>query len=294
MNVADVDGIAYTRGPGMGGCLGVGSNAAKTLAAALNKPLVGVHHMQAHALTPFLTAPKADIPQFPFLTLLISGGHTLLLLALSLKSFRILATTVDESVGRTFDKVSRLLEIPWSGIGPGAALEQFCATDHPGIKLPEIDPPLPIPHSMHGQLGFSFSGLHSAVERYISARDGAQNLDLPTKLSLARAFQTTAASQLEDKLCLGLKWCERQNVQVRHVVVGGGVASNAFLQGRLKECLHQASPDLPISLLFPPPALCTDNAAMIAWASMHRFVAGDYDDYSIKLRSKWSIEELAE
>lgn len=229
---------------GMGGCLGVGSNAAKTLAAALNKPLVGVHHMQAHALTPFLTTPKADIPQFPFLTLLISGGHTLLLLALSVNSFRILATTVDESLGRTFDKVSRLLDIPWSGIGPGAALEQFCAIDYLGIKLPKIDPPLPIPHSMHGQLVFSFSGLHSAVERYITARNGAPNLDLPTRLSLARAFQMTAVSQLEDKLCLGLKWCERQNVQVRHVVVSGGVASNTFLRGRFVNLFQNKSSSL--------------------------------------------------
>src|ERR1700691_3946715 len=99
----------------MPGCLGVASSAAKTLAAALNKPLVGVHHMQAHALTPFLTAPQTDIPQFPFLTLLVSGGHTLLLLAISLTSYRILATTVDESVGRAFDKVSRRLKIPWAG-----------------------------------------------------------------------------------------------------------------------------------------------------------------------------------
>jgi N6-L-threonylcarbamoyladenine synthase len=215
----------------MGGCLGVGLNAAKTLAAVLDKPLVGVHHMQAHALTPFLTECTADIPQFPFLTLLISGGHTLLLLANSLTSFRILATTADESLGRVFDKVSRMLNIPWSGIGPGAALERFCATDHPGIELSGIDPPLPH-HSMRGQLAFSFSGLHSAIERYITARDGIQNLDLHTKLGLARAFQTTAVSQLEDKLDLGLQWCKRNNVQVRHVIVSGGVASNAFLRGR--------------------------------------------------------------
>src|ERR1700722_3230838 len=200
----------------MGGCLSVGSNAAKTLAAALGKPLVGVHHMQAHALTPFLTKPTADLPQSPFLTLLVSGGHTLVLLAVSLTSFRILATTVDESVGRVFDKVSRMLNISWSEIGPGAALEQFCAADYPAIHLPEIEPPLPQPHSMRDKLAFSFAGLHSAVERYITARDGVQNLDLAIRLSLARAFQKTAVYQLEDKLSLGLKWCKRQNVHVRH------------------------------------------------------------------------------
>ena len=210
--------------------MGVGSNAAKTLAAALNKPLVGVHHMQAHALTPMLTAPESELPQFPFLTLLISGGHTLLLLATSLKSFRILATTGDESIGRAFDKVSRKLDIPWSGIGPGAALEQFCATDHPSIEIPNIEPPLP--HAIPGKLAFSYSGLHSAIDRYITARNGIQNMDLPTKLGLARAFQTAAVAQLEEKLVLGLKWCERQDIQIRHVVVSGGVASNTFLRGR--------------------------------------------------------------
>jgi len=119
-------------------------------------------------------------------------------------------------------------------------------------------------------------------------------LDLAIRLSLARAFQKTAVYQLEDKLSLGLKWCKRQNVHVRHVVVSGGVASNTFLRERLKVCLRQASPDVPISLLFPPLELCTDNAAMIAWASMHRFLAGDYDDYTINLRSKWSIEDLTD
>ncbi|CDO76685.1 hypothetical protein BN946_scf184677.g5 [Trametes cinnabarina] len=99
-----VDGIAFTRGPGIPGCLSVCGNAARTLAAALNKPLVGVHHMQAHALTPLLTSPPSELPQFPFLTLLVSGGHTLLLLASSRTSFRILATTLDESIGNAYDK----------------------------------------------------------------------------------------------------------------------------------------------------------------------------------------------
>lgn len=218
------------RALGMGGCLSVASNAAKTLAAALNKPLVGVHHMQAHALTPILTAPESDHPQFPFLTLLVSGGHTLLLLATSLTSFRILATTADESVGHAFDMVSRRLKISWLGMGPGAALEQFCATDDRGIELPAID--LSFSHPMPGELGFSYSGLHSAVERYITARGGVQNLDFPTKLALARAFQTAAVFQLVDKLRLGLKWCERHNKQIGHIVVSGGVASNTFLRER--------------------------------------------------------------
>jgi N6-L-threonylcarbamoyladenine synthase len=230
----------------MAGCLSVGSNAAKNIAAALNKPLVGVHHMvgcmiaselcpqayliysqQAHALTPFLTSSPSEVPQFPFLTLLISGGHTLLLLANSLTSFRILATTADESIGRAFDKVSRMLDLKWTNLGPGAALERFCA-DGCGDSGVDISLPRPMP----SQLAFSYSGLHSAVERFIFARGGIQQLDLRIKRSLAREFQTAAVAQLEEKVLLGLSWCAENNVRIQHLVVSGGVASNAFLRER--------------------------------------------------------------
>ncbi|KZP34245.1 peptidase M22, glycoprotease [Athelia psychrophila] len=288
MDISQVDGIAFTRGPGIGGCLSVGSNAAKTLAAALNKPLVGVHHMQAHALTPFLTTPESELPQFPFLTLLVSGGHTLLLLATSVTRFRILATTNDESIGRSIDKVSRMLGLAWSGIGPGAALERFCASEY-DLPLPNLDP---LPRPMPGQLAFSFSGIHSAVERLVTAR-GDRSMDLPTKLALARGFQSAAIDHVQDKVLLALKWCTQHNVEVRHLVMSGGVASNMLLRQRLEDCLQKVNPSDPISLVYPPPALCTDNAAMIAWASMHRFLAEDHDDYSIDLRAKWSIEDLS-
>ncbi|KAG5650193.1 hypothetical protein H0H81_000352 [Sphagnurus paluster] len=221
----DIDGIAFTRGPG--GCLSVGSNAAKTLAAALNLPIVGVHHMQAHALTPLLTS-WPNPPKFPFLTLLVSGGHTLLLLATSLTSFRILATTPDESIGRAFDKVSRMLGLPWTALGPGAALEAFCLTE-PEADLPEL-PPFPRP--LRGQLGFSYSSLHSYVERYITAKEGLDNVDLPTRLALARGFQNAAVAQLEEKLLLAFKWCSENNIHVHDVVVSGGVASNTYLRER--------------------------------------------------------------
>ncbi|TFY57050.1 hypothetical protein EVG20_g8695 [Dentipellis fragilis] len=294
MRVTDVDGIAFTRGPGMTGCLGIGSSAARTLAAALSKPLVGVHHMQAHALTPLLTSPPPERPQFPFLTLLVSGGHTLLLLATSVSEFRILASTPDEAVGRVFDKVSRMLCLPWSKLGPGAALEEFCldSTDDAAAPTPSVEVPT-LPGAMPSILGFSFSGLHSAVERFVTANGGGEALDMPTKRALAREFQRAAVAQLEEKVQLGFEFCRRKGFQVRHVVVSGGVASNSYLRERLRIRMEQASPDVPIALVFPPPALCTDNAAMIAWASMPRFLAGDFDDYSIAIRPKWSIEELS-
>ncbi|KAG6813678.1 hypothetical protein H0H92_008526 [Tricholoma furcatifolium] len=303
----DIDGIAFTRGPGIAGCLSVASNAAKTLASSLNLPLVGVHHMasltllitpalsylrlnikQAHALTPLLTS-HSDPPKFPFLTLLVSGGHTLLLLARSPTSFRILATTADESIGRSFDKVSRLLQIPWSSLGPGAALEQFCLTSPTdGANLPEV-PPYPRP--CRGQLAFSYSCLHSHVERFITT-EGAENLDNPTRLALARAFQVSAVAQLEEKLRLAFSWCANNDIHVHDVVVSGGVASNTFLRNRLAACVAGIDFTAPIKLSFPPPELCTDNAVMIAWASMHRFLAGDHDPYAIDHVSKWDIDTL--
>ncbi|KAI0915831.1 hypothetical protein AcV5_003644 [Taiwanofungus camphoratus] len=248
--------------------------------------------MRAHALTPFLTAPTDALPTFPFLTLLVSGGHTLLLLATDSRTFRTLATTLDESIGRAFDKVSRMLALPWSAHGPGAALEQFCAARPPPGAHEDGHTSAPhVPLPMRGRLAFSYTGLHSSVERFLHARNGV--VDEQTKYALACAFQKAAVAQLEEKLALGLQKCQRQGVEIRHVVVSGGVASNSFLRERLRICLDKTSPDKDTSLMFPPPSLCTDNAAMIAWASMDRFLGGDTDDYTVELRSKWDIEELS-
>ncbi|KAI0743176.1 peptidase M22 glycoprotease [Daedaleopsis nitida] len=302
LTLEDIDGIAFTRGPGIPGCLSVCGNAARTLAAATNKPLVGVHHMQAHALTPFLTSPLDSVPAFPFLTLLVSGGHTLLLLATSPSAFRILATTLDESIGNAFDKVAKLLRIPYANRAPGAALEHFCADPPSSDRAMDgqerkndggADQDVPevlMPRPMRGRLAFSYTGLHSTVERFLDARRGT--LDAHTHLGLARSFQRAAVAQLEEKLTIGMQLCVREGVAVRGLVVSGGVASNAFLRERLRACLDKESPEEPVPLVFPPPRLCTDNAAMIAWAAMDRFLAGDTDERSIESRPRWSLEEL--
>ncbi|KAH7885615.1 glycoprotease family-domain-containing protein [Phlebopus sp. FC_14] len=290
VTMEDIDGVAFTRGPGasqgMSGCLSVGSNAAKTLAAALNKPLVGVHHMQAHALTALFTTPSDQLPKFPFLSLLISGGHTLLVLVSSKTSFKLIAESADESIGCAYDKVSRLLELPWGDKGPGAALEQFCLKKVD--ELPEIRPfAVPVPR----QLVFSFSGLHSIVDKCI--REFPQPLSESHKVALARAFQTSAAEQLCSKLKLCFETLAGQKIFPKDVVVSGGVASNLFLRQSLKQALDKYSGSTPsdrINFFFPPPHLCTDNAVMIAWASLHRFLARDYDDYSVELQAKWNID----
>lgn len=173
------------------------------------------------------------MPTFPFLTLLVSGGHTLLLLATSSTSFRILATTQDQSIGRVFDKVSRMLTLPWSALGPGAALEEFClpitgeeADDDSNVSLPLMPRPLP------RTLAFSFSGIHSTVERFVTSAGGVSSLDTSTRRALARGFQRAAVGHLEEKLALALRWCVGEGIDVRHVVVSGGVASNTYLRER--------------------------------------------------------------
>ncbi|KAG5352230.1 hypothetical protein C0989_003236 [Termitomyces sp. Mn162] len=260
----DIDGIAFTRGPGMYAVVhprpshrlqawAAASASQPTPQSPSPPPSTCPSLQQAHALTPLLTS-RPNPPKFPFLSLLVSGGHTLLLLASSPSSFCTLATTLDESIGRSYDKVSRHLGIPWTEFGPGAALEQFCA--QPNDDLPDLPP---YPHPLKGQLALSYSSLHAYVERYLDAKGGLDNIDLPTRLALARGFQTAAVAQLEEKLLLAFAWCQRKDIHVHDVVVSGGVAN---------------------------------NAVMIAWASMHRFLAGDYDPYTIEILSKWDIETL--
>ncbi|CAE6434753.1 unnamed protein product [Rhizoctonia solani] len=291
ITMSSIDGIAFTRGPGMPGCLSIGAVAARALAAALNKPLVGVHHMQAHALTALYTSRPA--PQFPFLTLLVSGGHTLLLFARSRSNFTILATTDDESVGNAFDRVARLLDIPWSNEhSAGASLERFAQ----GASKSDIQFSIPSP----GKLVFSYSGLVSAVRSYILKRSDPNmvvqlpdirsnpavkhpptperelvrermrltvaGMTLDERQVIAASFQKAAIGQLEEKLKLGLK-------KLRSIVEGLETESKP-------------------TLVFPPPHLCTDNAVMIAWTSLERFMTKDYDKLDIQVRPIWSIEDL--
>lgn len=186
-----------------------------------------------------------------------------------------LATTGDESVGHAYDKVAKLLALEWKDIGPGAALEAFCKHSVEREELPTDIPDMPAP--LRGRLAFSYSGLHSAVEKYIRLRGGIQSLDHPTKVALAQAFQDAAIKQLEKKLMLALDHCRQQHVQIRHVVLSGGVASNLLLRdryvvitfkmnvtrkliiARLRASLDQytASDSDRISLVFPPVKLCT-------------------------------------
>ncbi|KAG8759272.1 hypothetical protein FRC14_006348 [Serendipita sp. 396] len=296
MKVQEVDGIAFTRGPGMGGCLSVSVNAAQNLAAALNKPMVGVHHMQAHALTSQFTNPE-ETHGYPFLTLLISGGHTMIVLVSSCQEFKILASTVDVAIGNAFDKTARMLNIsPDPGRGYGYALEKFCCSEswmsyHRGkgstqYPFPPLAHNVPNPTQSHV---FSFSGLTAAVDRVIRSND----FDEEGRRVVACAFQDAAFAQLELKLRGALKWCQGKGISIGSVVISGGVASNVTLRQRLDSSFkHKDRYGNSLKFVFPPPEFCTDNAAMIAWASMYRFLGGDIDEYGIQPLPKWSIEEL--
>ncbi|GAA6004661.1 hypothetical protein JCM10207_000971 [Rhodosporidiobolus poonsookiae] len=309
LQLGDVDAFAFTRGPGMYGCLSACAGAAKALAAATGKPLLGVHHMQAHALTPLLTASLSPsphpTPSFPFLTLLLSGGHTLLLAASSLSAFRILATTHDESIGACLDKASRALGIPreLGGGSQGAALERFAcpggaleaeetreaereeheAAQREGWKMPAFPTPF------KADLAFSYAGLRSSLTRLLPS--SMEDWSTPRRRATARAFMLAAFAQIEDKVALALRQAEGGGEErTRGLVVSGGVASNLILRERLRTKLDALGyPDLP--LIFPPPAFCTDNAAMIAFVGLLRLERGRVDPLTVMQQSKWSIEE---
>lgn len=295
---SDIDAIAVTQGPGMASSLGVGLSAAKTLSAVLHKPLIYVHHMQAHALTPLLT--EKEPPNFPFLVLLVSGGHTMLVLARSVTEFRILATTKDDSIGDAFDKVARDLGIPWTS-APGAALEVLAGKDE------RREEALAFPIPCKGQAIFSYSGLKAAVQRHVESCGGTDMNDAQ-KAAIAAAFQRAACAQLEDKLSMALRPShvaqDSRNRpypriglpdgvsgdDIKTLVCSGGVASNAFIRARLRTHLNRLDRN-DVDLQFPPLSLCTDNAAMIAWVG-HLIWSQRSDDYTRHARPKWSMEDI--
>ncbi|KAI1318896.1 hypothetical protein EDD11_005530 [Mortierella claussenii] len=246
--IQEIDIVAVTRGPGLAHCLGVGLNAAKTLAAALNKPLIGVHHMEAHALTARLTTPDLDsidshgktpfevligsdpYPQFPFLTLLVSVDR-----------YTTLATTVDDSIGEAFDKTARELDIPWlpgRAGGPGASLEEFAkGSKNSGRYLDQLPIPMSLRSVKHA-MKFSFAGLKSAVTRIVNREKAASPdgvMDMEKKKDLAAAFQHCAVTHLCQKVEQGLQDCRAQGLQISSLVISGGVGRNATLRSKMEE-----------------------------------------------------------
>jgi len=269
-----IDGIAYTGGPGLIGALLVGASFGRSLAWAWGRPAVAVHHLEGHLLAPML---EAEPPATPFLALLVSGGHTLLVRVDAIGCYRILGQTLDDAVGEAFDKTAKLLGLGYPG---GPALERLAKQGNPerfNFPRPMTDRP---------GLDFSFSGLKTYAMNTLRAGDsmmeripGAGSL----RADVACAFQQAAVDTLMIK-------CRRalQQTGLSRLVVAGGVGANASLRRQL----HRLSETLGISLYFPRLEFCTDNGAMIAYAGCLRLQAGQFEGPSFNARARWPIDEL--
>jgi N6-L-threonylcarbamoyladenine synthase len=256
LNFSDLTAIAVTRGPGIGICLEVGLNKAKQLTKMHNLPLIAVNHMEGHALVARMTQ---DIP-FPFLALLISGGHSLLIVCKGIGHYLQLGTTLDDSIGEAYDKTARLFDLEWEG-GGGKALEKIARNGIPGTYN------FSVPMKHYKNCEFSFSGLKSAVKREFHKIQDERPVEAQDIANLSYEFQETAAKHLLDRLNRAIVWCKKNVPELNTVVVSGGVASNEELRRKLREFGSKKR----ISMIFPPIHLCSDNGVMIAWAGIENY-----------------------
>lgn len=261
----ELTGIAYTAGPGLSGALLVGSSIAQSLAWGLDIPALGVHHMEGHLLAPLLETNK---PSFPFVALLVSGGHTLLVEVLRIGGYKILGESLDDAVGEGFDKTAKILGLGYPG---GPALANLAKKgDKNRFTFPK-------PMTDRPGLDFSFSGLKTYARNTF--------IDFPNeKANIAKAFEVAATETLTIK-------CKRAIKQTgfKTLVVSGGVSANLSL----RESLDQMGVENNVKVFYPALNFCTDNGAMIALAGHYRFLAGQSNDnYEISIKPRWSLEEL--
>ena len=266
LSVGDVDAVAATAGPGLIGGVMVALLAGKGLALAAGKPLVAVNHLEGHALSPRLVDPDLD---FPYLLLLVSGGHCQLLEVRGVGDYRRLATTIDDAAGEAFDKAAKLLGLGYPG---GPAIEALVKSGDAGAV------PLPRPLVGSTEPHFSFAGLKSAVQRAV-ASGGFRPEDI------AASFQQAVVDCLVDRTRLALSTSDAPAL-----VVAGGVAANQAI----RTALAALASDRGRRFSVPPAWLCTDNAVMIAWAGAERFAAGLVDDLAAPARARWPLDPDAE
>ena len=270
--LADVDAVAYTRGPGLAGALLVGCAFAEALAVALDKPTIPVHHLEGHLLSPLLSN---DPPSFPFVALLVSGGHTQLMQVTGVGEYQLLGETLDDAAGEAFDKSAKLLGLPYPG---GALLSKLAEQGTPGV----YELPRPMLHS--GDLSFSFSGLKTAVLTLV--REQGAKLTDEFKANAARAFQEAIVEVLVKKSLKALK-----QTGLKQLVVAGGVGANKQLRSTLDEEAKRKR----FRVYYPELEFCTDNGAMIALAGCLRLQAGtpakQAGDFAIQPR--WPLMDMA-
>lgn len=268
MSLDQLDAIAYTQGPGLGGALLVGASVANSLAYALDIPTIGIHHLEGHLLSPLLSDPA---PEFPFVALLVSGGHTQLMRVDGVGRYELLGETVDDAAGEAFDKSAKLLGLNYPG---GAALSNLAASGRPGIyKLPR-----PMLHS--GNLDFSFSGLKTAVLTLVRQHD----LDDQTRADIAYATQDAIIDVLVHKARAALA-----QTNLTQLVVAGGVGANQMLRSRLNEDIGKRGG----RVFYPDLEFCTDNGAMIAFAGALRLAEREgLKDYRFNVKPRWNLQEI--
>ncbi len=285
--LAQVDVVAYTRGPGLAGALLVGAGVACALGAALGKPVLGVHHLEGHLLSPFLSA---DPPEFPFVALLVSGGHTQLMRVDGVGRYALLGETIDDAAGEAFDKSAKLMGLPYPG---GPALSRLAQQgDARAFKLPR-----PLLHS--GNLDFSFAGLKTAVmvqaKKLVAAHAGDQGLALDMAMArLPEQSRADLAASVEAAIVEVLvkkSMAAMAQARLARLVVAGGVGANRHL----REQLNAAAADRGINVYYPELDLCTDNGAMIALAGAMRLQSGRQQantDYAFDVRPRWPLDQI--
>ena len=301
---SDLSAIAVTIGPGLSLCLRVGVLAARKMSSSYSIPIIPIHHMEAHALVARLPAAGNVQPNFPFLCLLVSGGHNLLVIVEKVGHYIQLGTTLDDAIGEAYDKVARMLGLRAVPSG-GAAIEALaqCGDPH-AVKLP-------VPMRQRPSCDFSFAGLKTAVRMLIESEHGKtyedsledvgsvlKGADGQFRANIAASFQEVAVTHLEERVRRGLTWAKESHPDIEHLVVAGGVASNSVVRSRLASVAELEG----MSLVCPPPRLCTDNGVMVAWAGVERLLLTDVLQLAahttapeegewVDLRPRWPLTE---
>lgn len=272
LTAKDIDGIAYTSGPGLVGALLVGSTVARSLAYAWNIPAIGIHHMEGHLLAPML---EENPPHFPFVALLVSGGHTQLVRVDGVGRYELLGESIDDAAGEAFDKTAKLLGLDYPG---GAALARLALKGTPNRFA------FPRPMTDRPGLDFSFSGLKTfAANTLHQVMQEEGELTERSKADIAYAFQEAVVDTLAIKCKRALK-----QTGLKRLVIAGGVSANKQLRQTLAELMQQSGGEV----FYPQPQFCTDNGAMIAYAGFLRLKQGQQQDLAIEVRPRWTMTEL--
>ena len=272
LTAKDIDGVAYTSGPGLVGALLVGSTVARSLAYAWNIPAIGVHHMEGHLLAPML---EDNPPHFPFVALLVSGGHTQLVRVDGVGRYELLGESIDDAAGEAFDKTAKLLGLDYPG---GAALARLALNGTPNRFA------FPRPMTDRPGLDFSFSGLKTfAANTLHQVMQEEGELTEQSKADIAYAFQEAVVDTLAIKCKRALK-----QTGLKRLVIAGGVSANKQLRQTLAELMQQLGGEV----FYPQPQFCTDNGAMIAYAGFLRLKQGQQQDLAIEVRPRWAMTEL--